>query len=252
MDPGKLRRHRRNHLPPRVGQHRARPLNRLDEGLGQGYARDLRDERRPLRYGRKGAAARINAEGVARVPSHQHVIGRFHIGHGPGHRALGDHEPVGHGLLRRHQREGPGDTSWGGLNGRYPAAKGRIPKRPANVIPEAQGGHARGQRGPLPATATADGHCGVPGIEGPPVQGVIRINTQPHFGQVRARQGNGPSGLHALHRRAINRGDGILQGRQALGGRATYAIDVFLDGKGHAMERAPGLGAIRGVGGGQR
>ena len=69
---------------------------------------------------------------------------------------------------------------------------------------------------------------------------------------VRARQGNGPGGLHALHRGAIDRRHGVLQGRQALGGRATDAVDVFLDGKGHAMERPLGFGAIRGISGGQR
>ena len=120
---------------------------------------------------------------------------------------------------------------------RDPTAVRRVAERTADVVPEAERAHARGERRALTTTGSARGLGRVPRVVGVAMQRALRGDAQPEVGQVRATDGDGTRAAHPLHERGIDRCHRVGERRDRLRGGCPCEVDVLLHRHGHAVQR---------------
>ena len=151
----------------------------------------------------------------------------------PCHGSFDCHQPKRNRLRDdrngRHQWN-PADSGF-----RRPCRRSPGSQRPADVVAEADRSHSRARQ--LSTARTARGPGEIPRIVGAAAQRIVRRNAQPHLGKIRAAERNRTGSFHPRDHRRIRSRHGRRERRQSLGHRARpRAIDVFLDGKWHAMK----------------
>ena len=167
-----------------------------------------------------------------------HLEREPHVGDGPRHRPVHLHHLHRQRAIRRRNDARVGHATLGRPDRCDAAGAGGIAQRAADVVAKAKRGHACGQSRPFSAARTTCGPSRIPRIAGDAVQGTVRVNAQPHVGQIGPPDRHRPGLAHPLDDWRVEGNHGPSERRQSPRGRRAGQIDVLLDGEGDAVQRS--------------
>jgi len=188
--------------------------------------------------GRQVGEDRGDAQRVARVLAGDCSEAGPEVGDPAGQDALDLHQLVGDGLVLRRDHGRGGHRPGGGLDRCDAAAVRRVAQRSAQIGAQAERAHTAGQSRCFTAARPACGAPRVPRVAGQAVQGRVGVDAQGEVRQIGTAERDRAARAQPLHRRGVDRGDRLGQGRDPLRGRGASHVDVLLDRERDAMQGA--------------